>query len=369
MTAQPTNVYEYETLARQSMPAEQYDFVAGGAADELTLARARQVFDSILLRTRVLVDTSHVDMSTSVLGDETSMPVLFAPTGFHDRAHPDGELASARAAAAAGVLMVVAVNGSRTLEQTARAAAGPKWFQQGMYRDRELTTALMQRAEAAGYRAICLTLDSPPYPARRERNIRNNYRQKPSPNFAALRAAAQDAAAPAPVADRTALDNSLTWRDFARLVAAAPLPVVAKGVMNAEDAQRCVDSGVKAIIVSNHGARNLDTTPAPIEVLPEIVAQVGDHVEVLVDGGIRRGTDILKALALGARAVLIGRPVFWGLAVDGADGVTRLLDILRAEFLIAMAMCGQSSARSVSADTVALESPLAVLARSPGRRR
>ncbi|HKC26391.1 MAG TPA: alpha-hydroxy acid oxidase [Jatrophihabitans sp.] len=343
MSVEPANVYEYEALARELMPPEQYDFVAGGAADELTIKRARAVFDALLLLPRVLVDTSKICMTTSVLGDNIEMPLLFAPTGFHDRAHPDGEAATAQAAASTGTLMVVAVNGSLPLEETARAAAGAKWFQQGIYRDRQLTAALMERAAAAGYRAICLTLDSPPYPPRRERNIRNKYRQQPSPNFSG--ASAQ-------------LDNGATWSDLERIVRDAPLPIVAKGVMNANDAQRCVDAGVRAVVVSNHGGRNLDTTPAAVEVLAEIAAAVGEHVEVFVDGGVRRGTDVVKALALGARAVLIGRPIFWGLAVDGAAGLQRIVEILRAELVIALAMCGQTDVRAVSRDVVALESPL-----------
>jgi 4-hydroxymandelate oxidase len=349
MASEPTNLFDYERLAREMLPVEQYDFIAGGAADELSLDRPRRIFDSLLLRPRVLVDVAMVSLATDVLGESLAMPLLLAPSGFHGRAHPDAEAATARAASEAGIIMAAAVNSSITLEEVARSAGGAKWFQQGLYRDAGLTSSLGQRAAAAGYRAICLTLDSPPYPPRRERSIRNKYRQDPSPNFAGQELAASEWNSQAPrLGGANALfNNSATWDDLARFVGEAPLPVVAKGVMDSGDAERCVECGVRAIVVSNHGARNLDTAPAPIEVLPEIADRVGDRVELLVDGGVRRGTDVLKALALGARAVLIGRPVYWGLAADGAAGVGRVLDILRAELLIALAMCGQTDARDV----------------------
>jgi 4-hydroxymandelate oxidase len=349
MTSEPLNLFEYEELARAVLPPDQYDFIAGGAADELSLERPRQVFDSLLLRTRVLVDVAKISMETTVLEDALAMPVLLAPSGFHARAHPDAEAATARAAAEAGITMVAAANSSITLEELSAAAAGPKWFQLGLYRDRGLNASLAHRAAAAGYRALCLTLDSPPYPPRRERNLRSGYRQEPSPNFGDQALAPTDwtGGAARRSGAHALLDNSATWDDLARFVEDAPLPVVAKGVMDADDAQRCFECGVRALVVSNHGARNLDTTPAPIEVLPEIADRVAGRGELLVDGGVRRGTDIVKALALGARAVLIGRPIYWGLAAGGADGLTRLLGILRAELLVALAMCGQTDARNV----------------------
>jgi 4-hydroxymandelate oxidase len=310
----------------------------------------------LLLRTRVLVDVSSVSMGTTVLGDALSMPLLLAPAGFHARAHPEAEAATAKAADAAGIAMVVAANSSITLEEIAHASDGLKWFQQGLYRDPALSSSLAHRAADAGYRAICLTLDSPPYPPRRERNIRNRYRQEPSPNFAAQAVDAVEWSADASPrgGSNALLDRSATWKDLARFVDDSPLPVVTKGIMDPDDAQRCVDCGVRAVIVSNHGARNLDTTPAPIEVLAEIAERVAPQVELLVDGGVRRGTDIVKALALGARAALIGRPVYWGLAAGGAPALSRLIEVLRAELLIALAMCGQTDARVVDRNVVRL---------------
>jgi 4-hydroxymandelate oxidase len=342
---QPVNLFEYETRAERLLPRAQFDFIAGGAGDELSIRRARSVFDGILLRGRVLVDVTTVDTSTTVLGQRISAPIMLAPSGFHRRAHPDAEAATARAAAQAGLIMVASVNSSLTLEEIAVAADGPKWFQQSLYSDPELTTEFADRAEAAGYTAICVTLDSPPYPPRRERDIRNQYPPEHSRNFLGR-------------TSRAPIDRSASWDDLARFAARSPLPVVAKGITHADDAQRCVDSGVGAVIVSTHGGRNLDTTLAPIEVLPQIVDRVGDHVEVLVDGGVRRGTDVLKALALGARAVLLGRPVFWGLAVGGSDELARLLGILAAELHLAMSLCGRATVPSIDRDVVALESPL-----------
>jgi 4-hydroxymandelate oxidase len=345
----PLNLFDYEAAAARVLPAEQFDFIAGGAGDEISIRRAREVFDSILVRGRVLADVSTLDTTTTVLGRPMAAPVVLAPAGFHDRAHPDAEAATARAAAAAGLVMTASVNSALTLEQIAAAADGVKWFQQSLYADRALTAELAARAQAAGYTAICLTLDSPPYPPRRERDLRNDYVSASSPNFAG----------PA----RTPVDRAASWDDLAAFVAASRVPVLAKGVTHPDDAHRCVQAGVAAIVVSAHGGRNLDTAPAPIEVLPEIVERVAGAVEVLADGGVRRGTDVLKALALGARAVLVGRPIFWGLAVDGSAGLTGLLDILVGELRIAMALCGRASVAAIGPDSVALESPLATYTR------
>ncbi|MDT4912842.1 MAG: 4-hydroxymandelate oxidase [Pseudonocardiales bacterium] len=352
MGERPVNLFEYEARAQASLAQEQFDFIAGGAGDELSIRRARAVFDSILVRGRVLADVSTIDTSTTVLGQPMAAPVLLAPAGFHDRAHPDAEAATARAAATAGLIMVASVNSALTLEDIGLSTSGPKWFQQSLYADRDLTLELAARAQVAGYAALCVTLDSPPYAPRRERDIRNRYRQAGSPNFAAT--------------GRSGVDRAATWDDLAAFVARAAVPVVAKGITHADDAESCVQAGAAAIVVSAHGGRNLDTAPAPIEVLPEIVDQVAGRAEVLVDGGVRRGTDIVKAIALGARAVLVGRPIFWGLAAGGADGLGGLLDILQAELRVAMALCGRPTVGSIGPDSVALESPLTVYARESG---
>lgn len=348
----PLNLFEYEAAAARLLPAEQFDFIAGGAGDEISIRRVREIFDAILVRGRVMTDVSTIDTTTTVLGQAMAAPIVLAPAGFHDRAHPDAEAATARAAAEAGLLMVASVNSALTLEGIAGAAPGVKWFQQSLYADRALTAELAVRAEAAGYTAVCVTLDSPPYPPRRERDIRNDYASATSPNFAGTA--------------RTPVDRAASWYDLATFIERAPVPVLAKGVTHPDDAERCVDIGVAAIVVSAHGGRNLDTAPAPIEVLPEIVERVGGRVEVLVDGGVRRGTDVLKALALGARAVLVGRPIFWGLAVGGAAGLGDVLHILHSELRLAMALCGRASIAAIGRDSIALESPLAAYARCMG---
>ncbi len=356
--SKPVNLHEYEETARTHLPEGQYDYIAGGVADEISLRRTRDVLDAILLRRRVLTDVSRVCLATTVLGTPVSTPLMIAPAGFHDRAHPDGERATAAAADATDVLMVASVNSSVTLEEIAAASKGPRWFQMNIYESRDVTRHFIDRAVAAGYRALCVTLDTPPYPPRRERLIRHAYRQVPSPNFADFAVGAEDWTARDTTGTNVLISRSTTADDLAWLVGESPIPVVAKGIMTAEDAQVCSDCGVAAVIVSNHGARTLDTTPAPIEVLPEIAEQIGQRVEVYVDGGIRRGTDILKALALGARAVLIGRPLFWGLAAGGADGLVEVITLLRDELRTAMAACGQTDAAAVQRQVVLLNSPL-----------
>lgn len=360
MTDDPVNIFGYEERARQLLPQEQYDYVAGGAADEITIRRARATFDAILLHTSVLAGVGQVDLGTTVLGHDVAVPVMVAPAGFHDRVHPDAEAATARAAAAAGSVMVLSASSRLTLEEVAKSADGVKWFQQFLYRDRALSAHMASRAAEAGYSAVCVTLDSPPFPPRRERNIRNKYKQLPSPNYAGIEieAYAWGEGAKASRGSGELINHAATWDDLAWLVETAGLPVVAKGIMTARDAQRCVDVGVAGVVVSNHGGRNLDTTPATIEVLPRIADQVAGRAEVFLDGGVRRGTDVLKALALGARAVLVGRPLFWGLAVGGDEGLHKVLDILRDELAVAMSMCGQHSAAHVDRDIVALRSPL-----------
>ena len=359
----PINIFEYEEAARSRMSKPEYDYVAGGATDELTLQRTRRVYESIALRPRVLRDVSRLDISTAVLGQEVQLPVLLAPTGGHKRAHPDGELASARAAEAAGTIMALSTHSSYSLEEVTSAAAGPIWFQIYLFRDRELTRTFAHRAEEAGCTALCVTLDSY-WPSKRERNIRNEYRYGQSgsgANFVDLRpdqAAAGEQGQVVPLTGRALVDPAATWEDIDWLRSQTPLPLVIKGIMTGEDATLAAEHGVQGIIVSNHGARNLDTTLATIEVLPEVVEAVGGRMEVLVDGGIRRGADVVKALALGAKAVLIGRPIFWGLAVDGEAGLRRVLAILREEIEITMALCGRPTIASIDSTLITRAPPL-----------
>jgi 4-hydroxymandelate oxidase len=359
MTGAPVNIFEYEALAKERLPQAEYDFIAGGATDEITLRRTRAVFDAIMLRPRMLVDISQRDLSTSVLGQRIEFPILLDPAGNHGRAHQDGELATARAAGAMGTVMLLSSGSSYTLEEVAKAATGPIWFQQYLYRDRGLTKMMAERAQQAGYSALCLTLDST-VRAKRERNIRNNYSNPPSPNYAGLEVPEMSwsTGTDAPRGVNQLLDRSATWPYLDWVAANTPLPLVVKGIMTAEDGRQCVEHGVRGVIVSNHGARQLDTTFASVEVLPEVVEAVDGRIEVYLDGGIRRGTDVLKALALGARAVLFGRPLFWGLAVDGEAGLRAVLQMLRDELEMAMGMCGRPTIQSIDISLLGTVSPL-----------
>jgi 4-hydroxymandelate oxidase len=322
MASEPVNIFEYEELAQERIEKGHYDFIARGATDEITIRRTRAVFDSIMLRPRMMVDISQRDLSTTVLGQKISLPVMLDPAGNHSAAHPDAEIASVKASGAAGTLMVLSSHASRTLEEVASAASGPLWFQQYFFKDRGLTLEMAARAEKAGYSALCMTLNAKVKP-KRERNIRNNYVGHASPNYAQLDLATHTwkFGADAPAGPSDIRDPAAVWPDLDWLAANIRLPVIVKGIMAWEDGKQSAEHGAKGIVVSNHGGRYLDTTLATIEVLPEVVKAVGGQAEVYMDGGIRRGTDIFKALALGAKAVLIGRPLFWGLAVNGEAGV------------------------------------------------
>jgi 4-hydroxymandelate oxidase len=358
MGSQPVNVLEYEALARGRMNPSEYDYYAGAAGDELTLAENRRGFERLLLRPRVLVDVSRVDTSTTVLGEAVAFPVLMAPTAFNRLAHPDGECAVARAAGRAGTLMVASTIASCSLEEIAGAATGPRWFQLYVYKDRALTRALVERAEAAGYRALVLTVDTPRL-GRRERDVRNGFVLPPHAairNFADLGRSTESAwTSESSFFDYVfrLFDASLTWETVAWLKSITRLPLVLKGILTAEDAREALRASVDGLIVSNHGARQLDGVSSTIAALPEIVEAVNGRLPVLLDGGIRRGTDVLKALALGARAVLIGRPYLWALATDGEEGVSRVLALLRDELELAMALAGRPTVAAVDRSLVA----------------
>jgi isopentenyl diphosphate isomerase/L-lactate dehydrogenase-like FMN-dependent dehydrogenase len=343
-----TNLLELEDLARAKVPRPAFDYISGGADDEVSLHRNREAYGKWALRPRVLVDVSSCDTSTTVLGQPVSMPILVAPTAFHGLVHPDGELGTARGAAAAGTLMVVSAIATRTMEEIASSIAAPRWFQLYVWKDREVTAELVKRATRSGYRAICLTVDTPLL-GRREKDERNAFTLPPGIGIANVRPAGLDGMPDSQHGSAFAkyvkemLDPAVTWRDLAWLRSLTSLPIVVKGIMTMEDAKLAVENGIDGIVVSNHGGRQLDSTPATLDVLPEIVDAVRGRVEVYMDGGIRRGTDVLKAIALGARAVLVGRSPLWGLALGGADGVRAVLDHLRKEFELAMALSGRSS--------------------------
>jgi 4-hydroxymandelate oxidase len=360
----PVNLFDIERWALQVLPRPVADYFAGGAEDEVTLRANRSALEAIALRPRMLVDVGTCDLRTSVLGTPIAFPVLVAPTGFQRLAHPDGERAMAEGTHAAGTLLVVSTYATLSLEAVQRSSPGPKWFQLYVHRDRGLTRELVERASAAGYRALVLTVDVPVL-GRRERDIRNRFVLPPhlrAANFHALESSSLHG-----TGDDSALaafhqgvrEPSLTWRDVNWLASLTPLPLALKGILRGDDARRSLDHGVKGIIVSNHGGRQLDGAVASVRALPEVVEAVGGQIEVLVDGGIRRGVDVVRALALGARAVLVGRPAVYGLAWNGARGVEAVLSLLRDEFATAMALCGARSPAEISADLVATGSPLA----------
>jgi 4-hydroxymandelate oxidase len=338
------NVFDYEQLAQARMASHLWDFFQGGSDDEVTMRACRAAFERIRLRPRVLVYVSSIDTRTEVLGTPVEMPMLIAPTAAHCVAHPDGECATAQAAGRAGTLMIASTVATRTLEEIAQAATGPLWFQLYVFPSLEVAAELVRRAEVAGYRAIVLTVDLPRV-GNRERDRRNNITIPPSPyeeaNFAGVVKVGQQWV-------------TLTWDSLAWLRSLTTLPILLKGILTAEDARLAVQHGMSGIIVSNHGGRQLDTAIPSIEALPEIIEAVDGRCEVYLDGGIRRGTDILKALALGARAVLIGRPVLWGLAVNGADGVSHVLELLRGELELSMALAGRPTLASIDRSLVRL---------------
>jgi 4-hydroxymandelate oxidase len=352
----PVNLLDLEAAARARMDPAAYDYFAGGADAELTLADNRRAFDRFVLRPRVLVGVDAVDTSTTVLGARLALPVVLAPTAFNKLAHPDGELAAVRAAGAAGTVMCCSTIASTSLEDVAAAARGPLWFQLYVYRDRRVTEDLVRRAEAAGYQALVLTVDTPRL-GRRERDVRNRFALPDGVTIANLAQYGADATGWPTSSSFTEyvhrlLDASLTWESVDWLRATTKLPVLIKGILTAADAELAAAHGASGVIVSNHGGRQLDGTIATIDALPEVTSQVGGRITVLLDGGVRRGTDVLKALALGASAVLIGRPYLWGLAADGEAGVRRVLEMLRSEVELALALAGCRSVADVTPDLV-----------------
>jgi 4-hydroxymandelate oxidase len=338
------NVADYATAAHGKLPREVCDYFEGGALDEITLRENTSGWERLKLYYRVLAGVKERDLSTTVLGQKISMPICVAPTAFHKLACEEGEIATARAAKKAGTLFILSSLSNTPMEEVFPEAGSPRWFQLYAYKDREVTRALVQRAEASGAEAIVLTVDAPGL-GTRERDMRNRFTLPPGlavANLAALGKGTMPEVSGSGLAEyvRANFKSDLGFDDLDWLCGCTKLPVVVKGVCRADDARRCVEHGVKAIVVSNHGGRQLDTAPATCEVLPHVVEAVGDRGEIYVDGGIRRGSDVLKAIALGARAVLVGRPILWGLAVNGEQGATDVLGILRRELDEAMLLCG-----------------------------
>jgi len=341
-----------EDRARDKLPPGAFAFAAGGADDEITLADNIAAWQRLQLRPRMLRDVTAVDTSVSVLGARVAAPLLVAPTGRHRLFHPDGEAATARGAAAAGVPYVMATAATVSMEDVAaERTSAPQWFQLYLPPDRGVTEGLVDRAEAAGFSAVVLTVDQPVYGSS-PRAARAPL--EASPDIRAVNLPGQPVATHGyGAAHSGSVTHPATFDDLAWLVRRSPLPLLVKGVLRGDDALRCVELGAKGVIVSNHGGRHLDATIATADALPEIAAALGTKAEVYVDGGIRRGTDIVKALALGARAVLIGRPAVWGLALAGADGVRDVLAHLRGELVRTMALCGVAKVSEITRDLVA----------------
>jgi 4-hydroxymandelate oxidase len=338
------NVADYARAARRMLSKEVFDYYEGGALDEITLRENTAGWEKLKLYYRVLAGVGPRDMSTTVLGQPVAMPILVAPTAFHKLACGGGEMAAAKAARAAKTLFVLSSLSNTAMESVFAQAASPRWFQLYIYKDREITRELVKRAEAAGAEAIVLTVDAPGL-GTRERDARNNFRlpdglavENLAPlgkgNFPEVKGSGLAAYA------RANFKEDLGFDDLDWLCQSTRLPVVVKGVCRGDDARRAAEHGGKAIVVSNHGGRQLDSAPATCEVLPQVVDAAGDICEIYVDGGIRRGSDVLKAVAVGARAVLVGRPILWGLCVAGEQGAVHVLEILRRELDEAMLLCG-----------------------------
>ena len=316
---------DFEALAKQRLPAQKFDIVRGGAADEITVRWNREAFNRIPLRPRVLVDVSHVVTRLTLFGQTLAFPIVLAPAGVHGLLHPQGELATARGASKAGAVLVIPSSPSRPVEEIARLASPPPWYQLYVSRDRGAAREEAQRAEAAGCKVLVVTVDGAAAGVR---------------NFA-MRPPFTPIATPGEL--RTGSDPSLSWKDIGWLRSLVRIPIVLKGIIDPEDARRAVAEGVAGISVSNHGGRTLDTAAATIDALPAVAEKTEGRIPVLLDGGVRRGTDVLKAIARGASAVMIGRPFLYGLGVAGADGVERVVTILRQELEIGMALTGRPS--------------------------
>ena len=338
---------DFEAAARERMSVTAYEYIASGAADEITIRWNREAFDKLALRPRVLVDVERIDTSVELFGQKLDFPILLAPTALHRLVHPEGEVETARGAGVAKATFVVSSFSTRRFEDIAHATSEPLWFQlYDVAKDRHgLVRDLVQELKGLGCRALCVTVDAPVVGAR-NRQARAHFRipddfdtpyydRKKAKLYAGL-----------PVM------GSFTWDDIAWLRSTTDLPLLLKGILNPEDADLAIRSGVNGLIVSNHGGRCLDTLPATISVLPQIIERVARRVPVLVDGGVRRGTDVMKAVALGAKAVLIGRPYLYGLAAGGASGVSKVVEVLRNEFTMAMALTGRRSLAEIDRSVV-----------------
>lgn len=354
---QVTNVMEFEAIAKKKLPKMIYEYYASGAEDEWTLKENRSAFSRIVFRPRILIDVTNIDISTTILGLNVSMPIMIAPTAMQKMAHPEGEFAIARAASSASTIMTLSSWGNSSIEEVASTGPGLRFFQLYVYKDRNVVINLVKRAEKAGYKAIALTVDTPRL-GRREADFKNRFNMPPHltlKNFEGMDIGKFDKNADSGLTKYVAglVDRSLSWKDIAWLKTITHLPILVKGVITAEDAKIAVQTGAAGIIVSNHGARQLDYVPATIMALEEVVQAVQGKIPVFLDGGVRRGTDVFKALALGAAGVFVGRPIIWSLAADGEAGVSKALQMLREEFELTMALSGCRSLKEITRKHIA----------------
>ena len=349
------NIFELEQIAKEKLPQIAYDYYRSGAWDETTLKANREAYEKLKIHYKVLVDVSVRDLSVTVFGQKASSPILIAPTAFHKLAHPEGEIATAKASVNAGTIMTLSSLSTTSIEEVAAATNKTFWFQLYINKNREYTRDLVARAESAGAKALVVTVDTPLW-GRRERDVRNGFHLPPGLSAVNLEKYDKDAVTKGQTGAGLGqsfawmIDAALQWKDLDWLGGITKLPIIIKGVCRADDARIALSHGVKGILVSNHGGRQMDSAPATIEVLPSIVDAVGDQVTVLMDGGIRRGVDVLKALAHGAKAVLVGRPVLWGLAAGGQQGVEKALSMLREELDLAMALTGCRNVKELNRD-------------------
>ena len=345
------DVMRFEPLARQRLSQMAYDYVRSGGGDEISMRENRAGFERLQLSPSVLVDVSKIDTRVNLFGGEFESPILLAPVAYHRLYHPEGEIGTARGASAAGTGFVISSFTTTEIDEIARNTQRAIWFQLYVQRDRGFTKEMVERAVAAGCKAVCLTVDTPV--------LGNRYGQlsfglPKELECVHLRGLALKTPITGHKTQRSTIydvlfDPSFNWNDLEWLRSVAKVPVILKGVLSAEDGRRAVERGADGVIVSNHGGRNLDTVPATIDALPRVVEAVAGRIPVMLDSGIRRGTDVLAALALGAKAVFIGRPYVYGLAAGGAQGVERVISILRDELERAMALTGRRSIAEIDA--------------------
>ena len=351
------NLSDYEARARATADGSTLDYYDGGSNDEITLRDNPAAFSRITVYPKMFRGVGTRDTSTTVLGTRVANPIIVAPVALLGMLHPDGEIPAVRAGSAAGSIVTLSTFSVVPVEDVVAAASGPVWFQLYVYKDRSVSEALVKRVEAAGCAALELTADAPIL-GRRERDVRNRFSLPEglwAPNLTAdgdlpLAESTGAGGSPFAAAFDTLVDPNLTWDDIEWLTSISNLPVLVKGIVRADDARRAVDAGAAGVIVSNHGGRQFDTAPAAVDALPAIVDELGGRTDIIVDGGIRRGADVLKAIALGARAVQIGRPIVWGLVVDGEQGVADVLLLLRGELDLAMALAGCRSIDDITSD-------------------